>query len=135
VRLKIAAAVAGVAMSAGTVSAEIRSFSTIDLKTAAPIHWQRLPSNEDLQRYYPPEAKLKRIEGRATISCAVNLVGHLKDCHQLSDTPQGFGFGDAAVRMAPIYKLKLETSVAGEPTAPPAPVTFEVRFPLPTSNR
>jgi hypothetical protein len=128
---KTAAVLFGLALSASVVKAEIRNFSTVDVKTSAPINWRRLPSGEDLRRYYPASALQKRVEGHATISCSVNQRGLFYDCLKLNENPQGLGFGDAAVKMAPLYKLNLEKSAAGDLIAPATPVTFEVRFPPP----
>lgn len=133
-RWKIAALLLGLATSATMARAEVRSFSTVDLRTSTPIDWQRLPSGEDLQRYYPSEAMQQRLEGRATISCAVDTRGYFHECLKLSEAPQGLGFGDAAVRMTPLYKVKAKLSTAGKPIPPPATVTFEVRFPSPSGS-
>ncbi|WP_372783665.1 hypothetical protein [Phenylobacterium sp.] len=126
----MATALVGLVMLAGAAGAEPRNFSAHDLRTSAPIDWMRLPSGEDLLRYYPAGALQQRIEGRATISCAVDLRGRFHDCRQIGEDPQGLGFGDAAVKMAPLYKLAVRRSAEGE-IAPATPVTFEVRFPPP----
>jgi protein TonB len=121
-------------MWAGAVKAESPNVSRIDALTSAPIDWLRLPSREDIQRYYPPDALKQQLEGRATITCSVNLRGQLHNCRQVSETPAGLSFGEAAVRMATIYKLRV-TSSEGVPIQPATPVTFEVRFrPLPTAG-
>jgi hypothetical protein len=120
--------------TASASKAEEQRFSAVDVRTSAPIAWMRRPSGEDIQRYYPPNALQKRLEGRATISCSVDLRGRFHDCQAVAETPQGHGFGDAAARMAPLYKVRVENSADGAPIQPATPVTFEVRFSPPPSS-
>ena len=123
-----AAALFGLVMLASAAKAETTTISTVDVRTSAPIDWMRRPSAEDIQRYYPASALQRRLEGRATISCAVNTRGYFQDCLQVSETPQGHGFGDAALRMTPLFKLAVRKSAEGAAMALATPVTFEVSF-------
>jgi hypothetical protein len=50
--------------------------------------------------YYPQEAEQKRIGGSATIECARQGSGALTDCVAISETPAGWHFMDAALKMA-----------------------------------
>jgi protein TonB len=64
--------------------------------------WLRRPSN--LDRFYPRRAREAGIEGQAQLDCRVDLHGAL-DCEAISETPPGWGFGQAAVRIAEAYRM------------------------------
>lgn len=59
----------------------------------------RVPASE-AAAYYPQEAAQKRISGSATIECNVHPTGPLADCVAVSETPTGWHFLDAALKMA-----------------------------------
>jgi hypothetical protein len=132
---QIAAVICGLMTTASAAQAEEQRFSAVDVRTSVPIAWVRRPSGEDMQRYYPPNALQQRLEGRATIACSVDLRGKFHDCLVVAERPRGQGFGDAAARMAPLYKVRMGNSADGAPIQPATPVTFEVRFsPQPSSD-
>ncbi|MES1156209.1 MAG: TonB family protein [Alphaproteobacteria bacterium] len=64
--------------------------------------WTRRPSG--LDRYYPPRALARGMEGEATLDCIVRITGAL-DCAIVSETPQGWGFGEAALRISRDYAM------------------------------
>jgi len=72
--------------------------------------WRRRPTGEELERLYPPAARDRSIEGKATVRCVVAADGRLGNCIVLSETPAGMGFGDASVRAAELMEA--------EPTRP-----------------
>jgi hypothetical protein len=49
---------------------------------------------------FPNPAFAKRIQGWATVVCRINTGGGLEDCKAEDEEPAGWGFGDAAVRIA-----------------------------------
>jgi periplasmic protein TonB len=65
-------------------------------------HWQRRPS--DLTRYYPDRALGRNIEGEAVLNCLVATSG-LLNCDVVSETPTGWGFGEAAQRIARAHRM------------------------------
>jgi protein TonB len=71
--------------------------------------WLRRPTNEDMVRYYPPRANTLEKEGSATISCVVTEQGTMSNCRVVSETPSGFQFGDAALKMSKIFKMRPKT--------------------------
>jgi TonB family protein len=71
--------------------------------------WLRRPTAHDLVRLYPREAMRKNVPGRAVISCKVNAEGLLTDCTVDEETPPGEGFGEAALKMAPLFKMRPQT--------------------------
>lgn len=127
---RISALLLGVLL-ADPVHAEVSPASPNDLKAPSAIDWVRRPSGDDLRRYTPAESLTLGREGRATLTCAVTARGLLRDCVILHETPEGFGFGQAAVRITPLFKIR--TSPWADTPPPSTPVTFDVRFPTPAS--
>jgi protein TonB len=68
--------------------------------------WVRRPSAEDLERYYPERAQRMNVEGRASISCTVDARGTLQNCSVASENPGDQGFGEAAMRMSRLFKMR-----------------------------
>ncbi|WP_296595611.1 energy transducer TonB [Phenylobacterium sp.] len=71
--------------------------------------WLKRPTGEDINRLYPKDAYRRGISGRATISCSVTGEGTLTGCQVLEEAPLEEGFGDAALRMAPSFKMQALT--------------------------
>lgn len=68
--------------------------------------WLRRP--RDLARYYPARALARGVEGRAVLECLVDTSGAL-DCRVISETPPGWGFGEAARRISRDYRMQPAT--------------------------
>jgi protein TonB len=79
-------------------------------------NWVRKPTGEDVARFYPPDAKKRHINGAAAIACTVTDEGLLTACQVLAEKPPGLGFGEAALKMAPIFRMR-PTSKDGQPVA------------------
>ena len=101
------------------------------LATSQPVvppHWERKPSGDDLMEAYPPAAASKDIEGRAIMVCTVDVYGDMDDCDVVSETPPGWGFGAAALRIS----LRLHMSPQLRNGVPePSRVRIPIRFALP----
>lgn len=67
--------------------------------------WRRQPSGEEIGRFYPDRAMRERVDGHSTIRCIVASSGSLRDCYVVDETPAGFGFGEAAVRMSRLFRM------------------------------
>ena len=63
-----------------------------------------------MARYYPVRAMDLGKEGRAMIKCAVKANGTVDSCTVLSEDPASLGFGDAALRMSKLFKMKPKTT-------------------------
>ena len=90
--------------------------------------WLRQPSGDDIARYYPSRAQTLGREGRATIRCQVTASGTLTGCSVTSEDPSDMGFGDAAMRMSRLFKMRPKTN-DGRPVEG-ASVTIPIRFRL-----
>ena len=60
-----------------------------------------------LRRYYPDDARRRRITGRARLDCLVVQDDFVTDCRLLREWPAGLGFGEAALRAQDVYRLRL----------------------------
>lgn len=60
--------------------------------------WSRFPDSATLLEYYPARAMDAEVEGAATLACTVRDTKGRVKCEVLSESPRGYGFGDAAVR-------------------------------------
>ncbi len=67
--------------------------------------WRVAPTGEQMARAYPRRASVLGIGGRAVISCLVHISGELRQCEILSETPEGFGFGIAALRLSRAFRM------------------------------
>jgi protein TonB len=64
--------------------------------------WLERPRN--LAAYYPPRALARNIEGAVRLNCLVRTSG-LLECAVVSETPTGWGFGEAAMRIAHAHRM------------------------------
>ncbi len=81
--------------------------------TLEPI-WLAEPTREDIDHEYPPLAKQWHDNGRAVVECTAQEDGTLAACTIVSETPDGEGFGDATMRLTPLYRLAT-TDAKGRP--------------------
>ncbi|HEX7948132.1 MAG TPA: energy transducer TonB [Phenylobacterium sp.] len=91
--------------------------------------WLPPPAQADPLRYYPEVAQKRGVEGAATIACIVTAQGALTGCKVETETPAGWGFGEAALQLAPLFRMKPKA----KDSAPVAgrPVSIPIRFKLP----
>jgi TonB family protein len=93
--------------------------------------WSRRPNGSDLVRFYPPKALALRMDGKAIMRCRVGRTGALSACAIVRESPQGAGFGNATLQMAPLFQMK-PMSVDGRPVAGGI-VRIPVKFMVPSS--
>lgn len=65
--------------------------------------WVERPRNPE--RFYPREAFMQDIGGEVVLDCDVGLNGRL-NCIVVSETPEGRGFGEAALRIAGAHVMR-----------------------------
>jgi protein TonB len=92
--------------------------------------WLTRPGPNEFSRFYPQAALDQNASGAATLACTVSATGAVVGCQVASETPRGLGFGDAARKLAPYFKLRPQlrdgTPVDG------ASVRIPIRFSLAT---
>ena len=91
--------------------------------------WLRRPSAEDMAKYYPDRATRMNIEGRAMLACTVNARGTLDACTVTEETPAEAGFGDAAMKLSKLFKMRPQTK-DGQPVDG-GKINIPIRFQLP----
>jgi protein TonB len=70
--------------------------------TIANPYWLERPDN--LTRYYPRRALERGRQGEVVLNCIVGVEGALR-CAVVSETPVGWGFGEAALEIAGDHRL------------------------------
>jgi TonB family protein len=90
--------------------------------------WISKPTADQLSNVFPIAAQALNISGRAEINCAVNAQGDAVDCTVVEETPLGQGFGRAALKLTPFFKMKPQM-IDGVPMGG-ARVNIPIRFQL-----
>lgn len=67
--------------------------------------WLQKPTGDDMAHFYPSRAKAEFVSGRATITCAVTAEGFLIDCEVRRESPEGYGFGAAALGLSAMFRM------------------------------
>lgn len=96
--------------------------------TVTDPQWTAKPTAADLSRLHPVEARRSGTSGSATIQCVVQDDGGLRPCTVVSETPAKSGFGEAALKAAPLYLMATSTP-EGRPLRG-ASVSVSVNFTL-----
>lgn len=74
----------------------------------AEADWAKRPSREDMARFYPERATREGVGGDVSLACAVVKGGALSGCKVSIETPQGYGFGEAALKLVETYAIRPE---------------------------
>ena len=73
-------------------------------------------SNGEILAFVPPEARRRRISGRASVTCVIRADTRLEGCRSVDETPAGLGFGEAAVRIAEThFRFRPPATASGRP--------------------
>jgi protein TonB len=89
--------------------------------------WSQTPSAQQVESVYPVRAIRMEVEGKAELRCKLTQTGALADCAVTSDGPDGYGFGQAALKLSEHFALR--QTAAGGP-APGDTVVIGVPFRL-----
>jgi protein TonB len=79
------------------------------------IQWLERPSAQNFDRFYPPRANQEQQAGHVSLECVVSADGRIS-CTVISETPDGWHFGDAALRISQYFRAAAQTS-DGRPTS------------------
>lgn len=86
-------------------------------------NWIHKPDNATILSVWPTAAYEARVSGRAMLTCKVDRHGLAEECEVVSEYPKGLGFGAAALRLRPTFKLK-------PAVGPNGPVTTMMNVPV-----
>jgi len=82
--------------------------------SGAPALILRGASQAEILPLVPQAARRARQSGRGSVSCVIRADTRLEACRVVSETPEGFGFGDAALRIVPQYfRFRPPTTASG----------------------
>ena len=98
------------------------------LVAASDVVYVRRPDARMFASLYPEAARRKRVEGEASVKCRVAESGMLGSCRVVHQTPEGAGFGAAALALTSAVQVAPKTR-SGEPTADAKlvlPFTFQL---------
>ena len=68
--------------------------------------WLTRPGPDEFSRFYPQAALDRGASGAATLACTVSASGAVRGCEVAAETPKGMGFGDAAKKLAPYFRMR-----------------------------
>jgi len=84
----------------------LKSEASADTTLRFTLHPAKVaPDITQIQAAYPVRALSDQVEGGAIIVCAVTRQGGLASCRVGREAPAGYGFGQAAVDLAPDFKM------------------------------
>lgn len=93
--------------------------------------WLRKPTADQMAEYYPERAQKDEVGGSAVIRCKVGIAGRLNNCEAIKETPEGYGFGQAAVRLSAEFLMTSPPPELIDQKDVTIPVTFSVPPPSP----
>lgn len=98
---------------------------------AAPAQaqtWVERPNADDFAQHYPDWALSFGVEGRTVLHCEVRMDGFLTNCVVEEETPAGWGFGAAGLRLT--EKFRAAPTTADGQQIRGASVRIPIRFVL-----
>ena len=120
-RIEIRTVFVGLALTTFFCSPGQAADDPVKLAPAEPVattisvpKWLRRPNGDDVARVYPQPALKHGVSGTAIMTCVVTATGAMSQCELNDEHPSGMGFGDAALRLSPLFAMT-RTTADGHP--------------------
>jgi protein TonB len=78
-------------------------------KTIGRPNWLTKPTGAQLVDVYPERPLDLGLAGAATVRCRVSANGAVQGCTVVQETPAGFGFGGAALKLSRYFRMSPQT--------------------------
>jgi TonB family protein len=88
--------------------------------------WVEKPTGDQMAKFYPKAAANAGKEGMVVLDCRVRRDGGMRACKVKKEDPARYGFGSAALKMSPTFRMKAKDG-HGRPTAG-AEVSIPIKF-------
>jgi protein TonB len=72
-------------------------------------NWVSMPGPTEFSRLYPQAAIDRDASGQVTLTCTVTATGSVHGCAVQAETPKALGFGQAALKLAPYFRMSPQT--------------------------
>ena len=92
-----------------TVASTLPSGDPVQSHTITDPNWLSRPTADELAREYPARALQFGKSGSASLACTVTAIGALTGCSVAAETPAGWGFGAAALRLSQRFRMSPRT--------------------------
>lgn len=79
--------------------------------------WLAKPTAEQVLRETPPAAMARGVSGAVLLQCVANERDRLEQCHVLFESPEGLGFGAAALRLSNVFRIAPHAAVSASRSA------------------
>lgn len=89
--------------------------------------WEQRPGAAELGAVFPERAIRMEQSGTVRLRCDVEASGAVSGCEVISEAPAGYGFGEAALRLQPFFRMK--------PTTPDGAAVGGARVEVPVAFR
>lgn len=87
-----------------TVLSGFSAIGSVEPRRIVNPLWITLPAPDAMADAYPARAKRRNLGGRVTLDCIIGGDGMIS-CSVLSENPQGFSFGDAALHLSSYFRI------------------------------
>lgn len=77
------------------------------IRQSPKVEFVEIPTGADMQRAYPTRAlEANGVTGLAVVDCVIGETGRFENCRVLKEEPQGYDFGQGALRAALKFRVK-----------------------------